>query len=319
MSLSKEERVEEILRISGFKIRRGQSNIGIGCPLAPYSPLHSSNTDSRPSMGIKVTDTSVLINCFTCGFKSRKLSFLFKRLAYHNSYWVPAVEACLSMESDEIVSGLKSMSYVTPKKVKDVCFDESLFDPFRNNVPRYLINRGVTLDTAKRWGLGFDKEKRRAVFPVRDYGGSLWGCVGRSINGASPKYLNYWNMKKGKHVFGGHLVTNQKKIVIVEGVFDAVLADQAIRQRGLSDRYGIFSVLGASVSTQQVELVLRFATEVLLCFDNDEAGQRGQSEAKKLFSPYVMTRVCSLPRETKDFGDCTEDQVLEVIENAKFC
>lgn len=315
--MTKEEKVEEILRISGFKMRRGESNIGIGCPLAPYSPLHSSNKDSRPSMGIKITDTSVLVNCFTCGFKARKLSFLYKRLAHHDSYWSPAVDACLQMESEEIMQGLSSMSYLAKKKEELKPFDESLFTPFSGHIPRYLMKRGVSIDTAKRWGLGFDKERKRAVFPVRDYQGQLWGCVGRSINGAHPKYLNYWEMKKGKQVLGAHLIRTQKKIIVVEGVLDAVIAEQVLYKERRGD-YGIVSILGASMTKEQVELILKFSTEVILCFDNDQAGENGCSQSKSLLSPHVMTRVGSLRAVgKKDFGECSHTEVLDVIDNAR--
>jgi 5S rRNA maturation endonuclease (ribonuclease M5) len=317
--MTKEEKVEEILRISGFKMRRGDSNIGIGCPLAPYSPLHSSNKDSRPSMGIKITDTNVLVNCFTCGFKARKLSFLYKRLAHHDSYWSPAVNACLQMESEEIMQGLSGMSYLAKKKKELKPFDEALFTPFSGHIPRYLMKRGVSIETAKRWGLGFDKVRKRAVFPVRDYHGQLWGCVGRSINGAHPKYLNYWEMKKGKQVLGAHLINTQRKIIVVEGVLDAVITEQALQVQGKDNQYGVVSILGASITSEQTELILKFSTEVILCFDNDEAGERGASLAKELISPHVMTKVGSIKEvNKKDFGECSTEEILYTLENSRF-
>ena len=43
---------------------------------------------------------------------------------------------------------------------------------------------------------------------MRDFSGNLWGAVGRSYVGATPKYMNYWEMKKGTQLLGAQ--RNQK-------------------------------------------------------------------------------------------------------------
>ena len=206
--MSKHADVMSILQRSNFNPKDGSSNIAIPCPLAPYTPLHKNNVDGRPSMGIKVTESAVLVNCFTCGFKCGQLSYLYSRLAHHNPMWLNALQAVRDLEAQYISQGLnalKDMGYLQPQKVEDTPLDESLFEPYSGQFAPYLLRRGVTLATGKRWGVGVDVERKRSLIPVRGTRGELWGAVGRTYVNQNPKYLNYWEMKKGKHLLGAHL------------------------------------------------------------------------------------------------------------------
>lgn len=53
------------------------------------------------------------------------------------------------------------------------------YEPFLGSVPRYAIDRGITIDTCKAWELGHDKRMRRLLFPMRDRNGRLVAISGR--------------------------------------------------------------------------------------------------------------------------------------------
>ncbi len=315
--MSKQDTVFDILTKSNFRPKLGADNISIPCPLAPYTPLHKNNYDSRPSMGIRVTDTAVLVNCFTCGFKSGQLSYLYSRLAHHDNSWQPALQAVQDMESKYLGDGLnslKNMGYYKQSVQEDKPLDESLFEPYSRKFAPYLQKRGITLETGKRWGVGVDQERKRAVIPVRDTQGQLWGAVGRSYNGAKPKYLNYWEMKKGAHLLGAQLITQAKTTVIVEGSLDAMLADQALRQAGYADDYNVVSILGASVSEVQAHKLVACSNAIVVALDADEAGQRGVARIKDLLGNRLLTRYAHISSvNKKDFGECSPSQIVEVI------
>lgn len=317
--MSKHAEVLSILQRSNFRPRNGSENISIPCPLAPYTPLHRNSVDSRPSMGIKVTDTSVLVHCFTCGFKSGQLSYLYSRLAHYDQSWRPALDAVRQMEAQYLSAGLaalESIGYMRQEQERDQALDEALFEPYANKFAPYLSRRGVSLDTGRRWGVGVDLERKRAVIPVRDTRGQLWGAVGRSYVDEKPKYLNYWEMKKGKHLLGAHLVKRAASTLVVEGSIDALIADQALREAGRTD-VNVVSILGATVSQEQAQKIIAISTDVYLALDADQAGERGTKGALDLLSKRVMTRVCAIGQTgAKDFGSCPPDQILQVVDNA---
>lgn len=318
--MSKYADVIDILKRSNFRPKEGSSNIAIPCPLAPYTPLHKNNVDGRPSMGIKVTQSAVLVHCFTCGFKSGQLSYLYSRLAHHNPVWSRALMAVQSLEATYLSQGLAAlgdMGYLQVQEEVDKPLDESLYTPYSGKFAPYLLRRGVSLDTGKRWGVGVDLERKRSIIPVRGTSGELWGAVGRTYIGENPKYLNYWEMKKGKHLMGAHLIKRQSCTIVVEGSIDALITDQAIQNAGRGSDYNVVSVLGSSISKEQAQKIIAVSTEVYLALDADEAGQRGVTTALKLLSKRVITKVCDIGSVgAKDFGSCSEEAIIYSIDRA---
>lgn len=318
--MDKQQAVIQLLNKSRFRTRVGSENISIPCPLAAYSPLHKSKVDSRPSMGIKVTESAVLVHCFTCGFKSGQLSYLYARLAKHDQRWRPALQAVQEMEAQYLSAGLaalESIGYMRAEATQDKPFDESLFAPYANQFAPYLKRRGIALETGKRWGVGVDTQRRRAVIPVRDRQGALWGAVGRSYIDEKPKYLNYWEMKKGKHLLGEHLITEACTTIIVEGSLDALICDQAVHRAGYQDDYNVVSILGSSLTSVQAQKIISCSHEVILALDADEAGQRGTKSAIDLLGKRIMTRVANISSVGKnDFGACSDAEIGHVVENA---
>lgn len=318
--MTKEEAVISILERSGWRVKRSSDNLSMGCPLARHSPLHRSAVDSRPSMGIKVEADSVLVNCFTCGFKAGQLSFLYRRLCHHDSNWRGALEACLNMESEYLIDGvtyLGNVGYLKGPKPKLEPIDESMWEPYGRSFCRYFESRGITFDTGSAWGVGHDRAKSRVLIPVRDQRGSLWGAVGRTYKNERPKYMNYFDMSKGEHLLGAHMIGGAKSIVVVEGALDAMKAYQALKAKHLEDEYACVSVMGSSVSQSQIKRLVACAHEVILALDNDEAGARGRAKADEELSKLLMVRHADLKSIGKnDFGDCSDEEIVHLIQNS---
>lgn len=315
--MDKQQAVLDILTKSDFSPRLSSSqNIAIRCPLAPYTPLHKGSRDGSPSMGIKVTEGKVLVNCFTCGFKSGQLSYLYSRLASYDSRWQDALSHVRAFEAHCLKHGLSALQYER-QSVEESPLDESVYRPYARKLAPYLYRRGITIDTARRWDLGVDEEKRRALIPVRDQKNNLWGAVGRTYANEKPKYLNYWGLRKGHNLLGAQLIRQAKTTVIVEGSVDAMLTDQALRSASIDD-YNVVSILGSSLSKRQAQMVVNMSHEVIIALDNDEAGHRGSSVARDLLGKRLMTRSTSpILVGKKDFGECSPSEIIHCIENAR--
>lgn len=179
---------------------------------------------------------------------------------------------------------------------------------------RYLEGRGLSEETQRRFGLGFAPgegwvEKLRGrdvsmtdlkrlglvsegrsgpyplfrdrlIFPIHDLSGRVIAFGGRAIGETKgPKYLNSPESplyRKGHHLYGMALARDEARsrdqVLLVEGYMDAI----ALSQAGMAHAV---AVLGTALTADQLKLARRFAAEIVVCFDGDEAGRRAALRA----------------------------------------
>ncbi|MEA2683490.1 MAG: primase [Chloroflexota bacterium] len=150
-----------------------------------------------------------------------------------------------------------------------------------DNLVRFLTQRKVTEDEAVKAGVALGGEGRRAIdrfrgrlmFPIRDEQGGVIGFGGRAMDNQPPKYMNSPQTSiydKGRVIYG--LDSAKKSIsaggraLLVEGYFDVLMS----HQNGVD--YAVASS-GTAVTPDQLKALKRFATELYLCLDTDEAGR----------------------------------------------
>ena len=142
-----------------------------------------------------------------------------------------------------------------------------------------LLEKGYTQEELGLAGLSvvkpdsaFDMFRARAMFPIIDQYGNVLGFGGRAMNDAKPKYLNtadtpVFNKRKGVYAINLiRKIRDLKRIILVEGYMDVV----AISQAGVT---GAVATLGTALTNEQARLLKRYAPEVHLAYDGDEAGQ----------------------------------------------
>tara|TARA_Y100000310_G_scaffold93590_1_gene91077 strand:- start:1142 stop:2005 length:864 start_codon:yes stop_codon:yes gene_type:complete len=182
--------------------------------------------------------------------------------------------------------------------------------PFKEGyVPEWIFDRGFNKSTLQKWGCGIDSENS-LIIPIQDAVSRLVGWV-RRRQYMTPKYLYSKGLKKSRVLFGQHLITDHTPFVcITEGTLDTMWLDQC----GFSS----VALLGASLSKAQEELTLGLQTEELvLCLDNDEAGQIGFQKAMACLSRSFVVSYIKLPREYKDVQDVRNSDELTSIINMR--
>ncbi len=119
----------------------------------------------------------------------------------------------------------------------------------------------------------YGRFRGRLMFPIRDRRARIIGFGGRVLDDSLPKYLNSPEtalFSKGKEVYGLYelLAKNSKpaRILIVEGYMDVI----TLAQFGI---HHAVAVLGTTASRVHLDLLFRFTSEVVFCFDGDSAGQ----------------------------------------------
>ncbi|MBQ7737534.1 MAG: DNA primase [Oscillospiraceae bacterium] len=145
-----------------------------------------------------------------------------------------------------------------------------------------------------RNGGGYDAFRNRLMFPVIDVRGSVIGFSGRILGDGEPKYLNSPEtpvFSKSHNLFALNLAKKSKSgyIILTEGNIDVVSLHQAGFDSAVAS-------LGTSLTAEQARLISRYVSEVVLCYDSDEAGrkaaQRGISILQKLD---LKVRVLQVP------------------------
>jgi len=135
-----------------------------------------------------------------------------------------------------------------------------------------LIDSGLVTVSRKNGNL-FDRFRDRLMFPIIDVRGNVIGFGGRIIkkDADAAKYLNSPEtiiFNKRRNLFGLNLAkkTKQNGLILVEGNIDVV----ALHQYGFDNAV---ASLGTSLTEEQATLISRYADQVVLVYDGDNAGQ----------------------------------------------
>ncbi|MCD8300021.1 MAG: DNA primase [Clostridiales bacterium] len=156
---------------------------------------------------------------------------------------------------------------------------------YSNELYNYLKQKGYSDDLLKDSGLIIFDEKRggcdrfwnRAMFPIMDAGSRVIGFGGRVMGEGEPKYLNSPETSifdKSRNLYGLNFARASKRqgLLLCEGYMDVI----ALHQAGFDNAV---ASLGTSFTSGHANLMKRYAEEVYLTFDSDEAGIRAALRA----------------------------------------
>ena len=172
---------------------------------------------------------------------------------------------------------------------------DALASRFDNSL---LLKAGML--TSKEEGKSFDRFRGRLVFPIRDKRKRIVGFGGRVLDDSLPKYLNSPEtpiFSKGKELYGLFELLEKdsrpKRILLVEGYMDVL----ALSQLGVN--YSV-AALGTAPSKMHMDLLFRFTSEIVFCFDGDIAGEkaawRAVQETFSCLRDGRLARVMLLPQ-----------------------
>lgn len=143
----------------------------------------------------------------------------------------------------------------------------------------------------------YDRFRSRLMFPILDLRKRVVGFGGRILGEGTPKYLNSPEtplFKKGQTLFAmdaaREAAGQHQTLIIVEGYFDAV----ALHQAGIRH---VAATLGTALTSDHITVIRRFASNVVLLFDPDQAGVRAALRTLDLFvNSGLSVKVVSLPQ-----------------------
>ena len=212
-------------------------------------------------------------------------------------------------------------------------FTRQLSDSPEAEVARtYLGSRGLELETALPLGLGYAPKGKafleamkglglhddvlleagllfkredgmlasrfhgRLLFPIHDPSARVVGFGGRVLGDGEPKYLNSPDtpiFHKGKLLYNLHVAKHAmrraQRAIVVEGYFDVL-------RLGLAGIEEVVAPLGTALTSDQAQLVKRYAPHVILLYDSDDSGLRATFRSgDELLRQGVRVSVATLP------------------------
>jgi len=257
-------------------------------------PIHQG--DGKRAFRVSIKKNA--FNCFSCKAKGNVLDF------------VAAMETCsvrdaalrlkewFTLTVPETSDGDNSSAPPTKAKPatavgeseavnKPLKFELKGIDPAHP----YLAGRGVTRETAERFGVGFfpgrGSMSGRVVIPIHNEKGELVAYAGRSVDDSEPKYKLPTGFKKSLVLFNFHRVLKEvdakRPIVLVEGFFDCMKVDQA--------GFPAVALMGSTMSEAQEQLLICDFDRVVVMLDGDEAGRKAADEFSARLVRKVFVRV----------------------------
>jgi len=221
--------------------------------------------------------------------------------------------------------GREAMAYLLKRGIEPETiehFQLGLAPDDWNRLEEYLLKKGISQEYLKLSGLIKRNEKRnsyydlfrkRIIFPIRHYGGEIIGFGGRVMDQELPKYLNTPETEvyaKRHNLYGLYqareAIRRLNEVILVEGYMDCIKLHQA----GITN---CVATLGTALTHEQASLMHRYAEQVIIVYDGDEAGQRETMRAAGILTEEgLKVKVLVLP-SGKD-----PDDLIEIVGKEEF-
>ena len=195
-----------------------------------------------------------------------------------------------------------------------LCFAPNQWDALLKHMrakgyqPAELVDAGLARKGQKGY---YDNFRNRVMTPIIDVRGNVIAFGGRVLDDSKPKYINTGDTlvyKKTNELFALNFAKDSKEdaLILCEGYMDVI----AMHQAGFTNAV---AGCGTALTTEQVRLISRYAKEVILTYDADEAGQKALQKAMTLFDQTdVKVRIPAL------VGGKDPDEIIRTYGRDKF-
>ena len=313
-----------------------------GSNLFGLCPFHNEKTPS-----FSVAPDKQIYHCFGCKKGGSVINFIMEieGLSFPEAVAFLAKRANLPLPAEEEQTGADRMRrrVLELNRTAARWYYEQLQQPQGAAVQSYLDRRQIRKNIAVRFGMGaslnewdalthamrakgyskeellaaglaaagknggiYDKFRNRLMLPVIDSRGDVVGFGSRVIDNSSPKYMNTTEtvaFSKRRVLYGLNLAKKTKRpnIILCEGNLDVVTLHQAGFDNAVAS-------MGTALTQEQVRLLSRFTKELVLCYDNDKAGQLATDRALELLrNTEFKVKVLRLPQRLVDGNYVKQD------------
>lgn len=322
--------------------RKGNNYFGL-------CPFHSEKTGS-----FSVSPDKQLYYCFGCRKGGGVINFVeeIENLSYPDAIRFLAKRANMPVPEEDNANrgdGQRRRRLLALNQDAARWFCRNLSTPAGAPVAAYLAQRRIGRKTAVNFGLGaslnswdslmnamlekgytkqelldvglvaqnrkgrlYDKFRNRLMFPVIDVRGDVVAFGGRVLDKSEPKYMNTTETivySKRKNLYGIHLAKKTKRpnFILCEGNIDVITLHQAGFDNAVAS-------MGTALTTEQAQILRPYNKELVLCYDNDAAGQMATEKNLAMLTRCGFhTRVLQLPLRPLEDGGYGKQDVDDFI------
>ena len=303
--------IEDIISTYVTLKRTGNTSKGL-------CPFHNEKTPS-----FTVYHDTQSYYCFGCGAGGNAITFIknIENVDYIDAVKILAQRAGLQMPEDNYDNSVAKTRRKVLEINKEAArfFNSYMKSPEGKVGLQYFLNRGLSIKTITHFGLGYAPDKwdellkhlkskgfylndieqaglikknknggyydifrNRVMTPIIDVRGNVIAFGGRVLDDSKPKYVNTSDTlvyKKTNELFGLNLAKDSgtNSLILCEGYMDVI----SMHQAGFTNAV---AGCGTALTSEQVKLISRYANEVVLAYDGDEAGKKALNKAMELFS-----------------------------------
>ena len=324
-----------------FTKRSGQNLFGL-------CPFHSEKTPS-----FSVSPSKQIYHCFGCGKGGSVINFIMEieNLSFPEAVEFLARRAGMKVPEQQSDPGKpkRDRLYALNRDAARF-FYEQLSTLAGAAAVDYMLRRGITPGTARRFGLGcapeswdalcsamkekgyterelydaglvrrgkkggvYDAFRGRLMFPVIDVRGNVIAFSGRALGDVEPKYLNSPEtpvFSKSHNLFGLNLAKKSKSGYII--LVEGNIDVVSLHQAGFDSAV---ASLGTSLTPEQARLISRFKQEVVIAYDADEAGKKAAQRAIGILEKLELKVRVLTVRGAKDPDEFIKAKGPEAFQN----
>lgn len=165
---------------------------------------------------------------------------------------------------------------------------------------RYALKsyRGIEESLLRQFGIGYLKEMNRFIFPIFDSSGEAIGASLRANGDMKPKWVHRpKSIKTGQVLYNlNNCIGRFRAVYVVEGMMDCI----RLISIGIEN---VVATFGAKLTDEQKMLFLKNFDEVILCFDNDKAGETATRKSIQKLKKIMDVKVLEINEKFKDIGE----------------
>lgn len=274
-------------------------------------PIHGEKTAS-----FSVSPDKQMFYCFGCHAGGTVIQFVMdaERLNFQEAVRFLAERAGMEMPNTGDDAALRRQR-AYKERLYEACqhaaryYMENLLGEQGTPAREYLVRRGLSSDSVKRFGIGYaldswdemknrllgegftqqelldagllvhnpqkntvyDAYRNRVIFPIIGTNGKVLGFGARVLNNDKPKYINT----------GDTPLYNKRNNLYGLNLQKGVKSTDLVMVEGYTDVIGLYAAgitnavasLGTALTVQQARLLKRYVSTVYIAYDGDAAGQ----------------------------------------------
>ncbi len=275
----------------------------------PFKCLNPSHDDQHPSMSYY--DKGNLVKCFSCGatydlfdligidyglheFKAQKAQaealyptgIIDKPLFANQAY--PTTNTKNKSKAEAAMQSTNDNTASTTPAIDPESFHQHIHQT------TYFQDRGISQEVIDRFKLGYDPSTKQVIMPVK---GEFY--IRRSTDPMAQNKDRY-RLPAGikKELFNAEALSQKKPVFITEGIIDALsiitAGHEALALPAATDTNLLKDEIQKRIEAQSLP-------ELILCLDNDEAGQKAAHELSEYLKKEKLPHSAAIiPKEYKD-------------------